>query len=245
MTGDNGMPFPKAKATLYDGGTRMPLAVRWPARVPGGRAVDDFISFTDFAPTFLEAAGLKPLPEMTGRSFLGVLTSGKSGRVDPVRDKVFTERERHGVCRVGDKSYPVRAVRTQEFLYIRNFRPELNPAGDPDHPNVVGAYGDVDGSPAKSEILERRQQPAIAPYFRAAFGKRPAEELYDASADTDDPGQMNNLAGKPEYADAQKRLRAELDRWMLETNDPRARGETDFWDAKCPYVGGRGRPKGK
>ncbi|MGQ9576742.1 MAG: sulfatase family protein [Thermoguttaceae bacterium] len=233
MTSDNGMPFPRAKATLYDGGTRVPLVVCWMARVRGGRRVEDLVSLTDLAPTFLEAAGLKMLPEMTGRSLLDLLFSGKSGRVDPRRDKVFTERERHAACREGNLSYPVRAMRTHDFLYIRNCRPELMPAGDPDFPNVVGPYGDIDGSPTKSEILQRRGEPAIARYFRLAMEKRPAEELYDLAKD---PGQLENVAGKPQYAEVQKRLRSELERWMHQTGDPRARGETDFWD-KCPYVG--------
>jgi N-sulfoglucosamine sulfohydrolase len=242
MTGDNGIPFPRAKATLYDSGTRMCFAACWKAKVKGGRVVDDFVSFSDIAPTFLEAAGLKPPKEMTGRSFLDVLLSGRSGQVDPRRDKVFTERERHCLCRPGGKSYPIRALRTREFLYIRNLRPELSPSGDLTTPNVVGAYGDVDGSPSKAEIIARRGEPAMAPFFKMAFGKRPAEELYDVSKD---PGQVHNVAGQPAYAAAQKRLRAELDAWMLQTADPRAKGETDQWDAKCPYVGARGKPKPK
>lgn len=239
VTGDNGIPFPRAKTTLYDSGTRAPLAVCWPGTVPGGRRIDDFVSLTDLAPTFLEAAGLKPLEEMTGRSFLDVLTSDKSGRVDPRRDKVFTERERHVPCRPGDKSYPVRAIRTHEFLYLRNLRPELTPAGDPDVPNVVGPYGDIDGSPTKSEMLKRRSEPAIARYVRLAIDRRPAEELYDLAKD---PGQPENVAGSPQYAAARQKLRGELDRWMQWTGDPRARGETEFWD-KCPYVGATGRAK--
>jgi len=133
MSGDNGMPFPRCKANLYDGGTRVPLAIRWPARVRGGRVVDDFASLADLAPTFLEAAGLKPLPAMTARSLMNVLTSTAAGQVDPQRDKVFTARERHAQCRAGDLSYPCRAVRTADYLYIRNFRPNLWPAGDPDY----------------------------------------------------------------------------------------------------------------
>jgi len=241
MTGDNGIPFPRAKATLYDAGTRVPLAVCWPERVPSGRTVDDFVSLADLAPTFLDAAGLKPPPEMTARSFLDVLVSGKSGRVDPRRDKVFTERERHCVCRPDDKSYPVRAIRTHEFLYLRNLRPDQMPAGDPAYPDGVGPFADVDGSPTKSEILARGSDPAIAPFFRRAFDKRPGEELYDLAKD---PGQLDNVAGKPEYREIQGRLRGEIEAWMERTADPRARGETDFWD-KCPYVGNRGRPKGE
>lgn len=232
VTGDNGMPFPRAKCNLHDSGTRMPFAVCWPANVRGGRVVDDLISFTDIAPTLLEAAGLKPPAEMTGRSFLDVLLSGKSGRVDPTRNKVFTERERHTVCRPDAQSYPCRMIRTHEFLYIRNLRPHLWPAGDPE------AFRDIDGSPSKSEILDRRRDPKIAPYFKLACAKRPAEELYDLSKD---PGQIHNVAGRPEYAEVQKQLRAELDRWMVETADPRAKGETDFWDA-VEYVGGRTKP---
>ena len=70
MTGDHGMPFPRCKSNVYDSGARVPLAVRWPAQVKAGRTIDDFVSFTDFAPTFLELAGLKPLKEMTGRSLI-------------------------------------------------------------------------------------------------------------------------------------------------------------------------------
>lgn len=242
MTGDHGMPFPRAKGTLYDSGARVPLAVSWPARVPAGRVVEDLIGFTDFAPTFLEAAGLKPLKAMTGKSFLTVLTSDEEGLVDSARDRVFIERERHAICREGKKSYPVRAIRTPGFLYVRNLRPELAPAGesDFDHPQGIGGYGDVDGSPTKSLIVDRKNDPTIIRYYNLAFGRRAAEELYDVDRD---PGQLENVAGEPAYADVQKRLRRALLDWMEETGDPRVEGETDFWDAKCPYVGGKRRKR--
>lgn len=84
ITGDNGWPFPRAKANLHDAGTRQPFAVRWPARVKPGRVLDDFISLTDLAPTFLEAAGLKPRADMTGLSFLGLLTGeNRPGAAEP------------------------------------------------------------------------------------------------------------------------------------------------------------------
>ncbi len=74
ITGDSGWPFPRGNANLYDAGTREPLIVRWPAKVSGGATRDEFINLTDLAPTFLEAAGLRPPPEMTGHSFLGMFT---------------------------------------------------------------------------------------------------------------------------------------------------------------------------
>ena len=66
VTSDNGMPYPRGKCNLYDWGTRMPLAIGWLGRIPPDRVIDDFVSLTDLAPTFLEAAGL-PIPKaMTG-----------------------------------------------------------------------------------------------------------------------------------------------------------------------------------
>jgi arylsulfatase A-like enzyme len=95
MTGDHGMPFPRGKASQYDTGTRVPLAVRFPPRFPKGRTIDDFVSLTDLAPTFLEAAGLAPTDDMTGRSLIDVLETDKSGRIDPRRDHVLSGKERH------------------------------------------------------------------------------------------------------------------------------------------------------
>ena len=233
MTGDNGWPFPRAKANLYDAGTRQPLAVRWPAKVKAGRRVDDFISFTDFAPTFLEAAGLKPLPEMTGRSFMDILR----GEQATGRDHLFVERERHANVRRGDLSYPSRAIRTGEFLYIRNFRADRWPAGDPEQYVAVGPFGDVDNSPSKEVILARRDEGPMKRYFELAFAKRPAEELYDVAKD---PDELTNVADKPDYAAAKRKLRAELERWMRETGDPRATADDDRWD-KFPYFGDRPR----
>ncbi len=229
MTGDNGWPFPRGKANLYDAGTRQPLAVRWPAKVKAGRRSDAFISFQDFAPTFLEAAGLKPTPAMTGRSFLDLLTGDSS----VVRDRVFLERERHANVRKGDLSYPSRAIRTKEFLYIRNFHPERWPAGDPELWKAVGPFGDIDGGPTKDVILERRNDPKIMHFFELACAKRPAEELYDLAKD---PYQLTNVAEKAEYATAKQKVRGELDRWMRDTADPRAQGDGDRWD-RFPYFG--------
>jgi len=233
ISGDNGWPFPRSKANLYDSGTRQPLAVRWPSRVPGGRILDDFVNLTDLAPTVLEAANLNPLPEMTGRSFLGLLT----GREQPgQRNTVFLERERHANVRKGDLSYPARAVRTKEFLYIRNFRPDRWPAGDPELYFAVGPFGDCDPSPTKDLILRQRGDKDMAKFFRLCFDKRPAEELYDLNN-----SQIHNVAEQPRYMETKKKLRAELERWMKETADPRAGSDDDRWD-RYPYFGEPAKP---
>jgi arylsulfatase A-like enzyme len=233
FTSDNGMPFPRAKANVYDGGTRVPLAVRFPKRVKPGVTYDDFVVLTDLAPTLLEAAGVKPHAAMTGRSLMPLL----AGQRQTGRDTVFLERERHAQVRRGDLSYPARAVRTKEFLYIRNLRPDRWPAGDPEMYVAVGDFGDIDGGPSKDLLLARRSDPAISPYFTRATGKRPAEELYDLRKD---PHQLENVAAKPEYAKAKGTLRAALDTWLRETGDPRIISDDDRWD-RYPYFGKPGR----
>ena len=81
VTSDNGMPFPRAKSNLYDYGTRVPLAVAWRDRIPGGRLVTDFVTLAELAPTILEAAGIRAPTTMLERSLLSVLTSHAEGRV--------------------------------------------------------------------------------------------------------------------------------------------------------------------
>ncbi|MGI8965492.1 MAG: sulfatase family protein, partial [Limisphaerales bacterium] len=229
ISGDNGWPFPRGKANLYDAGTHQPLAICWPEKFRGGKTIAAFVNLYDLAPTFLEAAGVKPLQEMTGQSLLSLL----DGKKQSGRDKVFLERERHANVRQGDVSYPARAIRTQDFLYIKNFRPDRWPAGDPEMWKAVGPFGDCDDSPTKNLILDSREEKKMSNFFHLCFAKRPAEELYDLSKD---PAQIHNLAADKIYADEKKKLRGELEQWMKETNDPRFSNDDDRWD-KFPYFG--------
>ncbi len=247
ISGDNGLPFPRCKSNLYDSGTHVPLAVCWSAAVPGGRVIQDFISLSDLAPTFLEVAGLKPPAQMTARSFMDILTSDKSGRVDRKRDHVLTGKERHVPGQEQDMSgYPMRAIRTHDFLYIRNFKPDRWPSGYPagyaepvqiDVSKPRGTkfgFADTDASPTKSYIIKHRDNPKVARLYELAFGKRPAEELYDLKKD---PAQMNNVAGRPEYTETQKKLAAVLMAELKATQDPRVLGKGDIFD-EYPYYGG-------
>ena len=229
VTSDNGMPFPRAKANVYDAGARVPLAIRWPGVAKPGTTIDSFASLTDIAPTLLEGVGLTPPAAMTGRTLVPAL----KGERQPQRDRVYIERERHANVRRGDLSYPVRAMRTKDYLYIRNFRPDRWPAGDPELYFAVGPFGDIDGGPSKSALLDKRSDSAIARYFQLATAKRPAEELYDLRSD---PDQLENVAGRSEHRAVQEQLRGELDRWLRETGDPRATVDDDRWD-RFPYYG--------
>ena len=133
FTADNAMPFPRAKANSYEYGVHVPLAVRFPKKIPGGRIVDDPISFADLAPTILELAETSPhgmLP-ISGKSILHILKSKKQGVVDETKKYVFAGRERHSSSRYLNWGYPQRVIRSKDFLLIWNLKPERWPAGAP------------------------------------------------------------------------------------------------------------------
>ncbi len=242
MTGDHGMPFPRAKGNLYDSGARVPMAVRWKDRIPGGRTVTDFVSTTDIAPTFLDAAGLDVPSEMTGRSLLAILTSAKSGRISADRDHILFGRERHVVAQAAPElgGYPARGIRTDEHLYIRNYKPDRWPAGTPDYETAQSPnawLADCDNGPTKWFLWENRNNPAFKKYYDLSFAKRPAEELYDLKKD---PGQVVNVAGDPGYLRLRKTLAARLAQGLAAAGDPRIEGRGDLFDAQA-YLGGSPR----
>jgi arylsulfatase A-like enzyme len=236
ISGDNGWPFPRSKTTCYDSGTHQPLAIRWGARVKGGRAIDDLVSLSDLAPTFLEAAGLPVPTTMTARSLLPVLVSDKSGQVDPTRDHALTGMERHvtrGRTDGAEKNvgYPMRTLVTKDFHYIRNFKPERWPAGDPPTgllpateklaTDTYAAFPDCDAGPTKAFIVSHRDDAGVKPFYERSFGKRPPRELYDLHKD---PYELHNVAEDPAYAATIKDLDVRLMAELKATGDPRARG---------------------
>ena len=232
VTSDHGMPFPRAKASLYDAGSRVPLAIRWPKGIQNpGRVVNALVNLSDLAPTFLGAAGLKPPAMMTARSLADLF----AGRESTTREAAFIAMERHDGCRAGGKGYPCRAIRTSDHLYIYNFEPTRWPSGSPDPAACARSipYGEIDTSPTKTLMMERRDQQGIARLAELAFGKRPAEELYDLESD---PHQMVNLAGSADAAEVQKALRGKLFDHLTKTQDPRATGGDADWDY-YPYYG--------
>ena len=229
-TGDNGWQMPRGLANCYDKGSRVPLAIRWGKRLAAGRKIDSFVNLGDLGPTFLELAGLTPPPVMTMHGIKKLML----GEPDSTpRDAVFIERERHANVRRDNLSYPVRAVRTRDFLYLRNLRPDRWPAGDPDVLFIhERPYGDVDTTWTKDFLLAHQNDPAVAKHIALIFGKRPAEELYDLRTD---PDQINNVADKPEYAEALQQHRRRVDDWMKQTHDPRTDPSYDGWDTFTYY----------
>ncbi len=243
MTSDHGMPFPRCKSNIYDEGVHVPLAICWPGHFAGGHRITDFVSSTDFAPTFLELAGL-PIPAvMTGRSLKPLLTAGKSGRIDPSRDHVLFGKERHAPAQEGSNSggYPCRAIRTDDFLLIRNFNPDRWPAGTEDYKHAFMSnawFADCDNGPTKIYMVENRDKDAEhRRLFDLSFAKRPEFELFDLRAD---PNEQKNQAANPEYADVLNKLSNQLHEKLKASGDPRVIGGAEKFDT---YLYGGGTPK--
>jgi arylsulfatase A-like enzyme len=222
------MPFPRIKGQEYELSNHMPLAIMWKKGIKNpGRIVDGFVSFTDFAPTFLDIAGINSensgMQPMEGESLSGILQnkSGSNGR-----NFMVIGKERHDVSRPDDKGYPIRGIIREGFLYLKNYAPERWPAGNPET-----GYMECDGSPTKTFILNDRRTRGKSQYWDLNFGLRQGEELYKIS---DDPFCMKNLAGNPEHA----KLRETLDNMMTEElkkeGDPRIFGKGDIFDS-YPY----------
>lgn len=222
VTSDNGCPFPRVKGQMYDDDFRLPFAAMWPERIKAGRVVDDLCSFIDLMPTFLDLASL-PCPEnLPGKSLADIFYSDKSGIVSSGRDRAFMGRERHDMGSENDAGYPVRCIRTPQYLYVRNFEPDRWPAGNPET-----GFTNCDESPTKTRILELHEQGSDF-YYNEAFGKRPLEQLFDIVAD---PFCMKNLADNPEFAGRKEELWNELGAKLKETGDPRIFGDGEVFDA--------------
>lgn len=247
VSGDHGAPgFPNGKCNLYDFGTQVALVARVPGG-KGGRTVDDFVNLMDLAPTFLEAGGVTPPDVMTGRSLIPVLTAEASGQVDPARTWVVAGRERHvAAARAGNLPYPQRALRTKDFLYIRNFRPERYPLGDPGgltetsapsaealENDTYAAFADMDASPTKAWLVAHRNESQYRRFYDFAFAKRPAEELYDLRKD---PDQIVNVAAESTYTAQKTELAERLMSILTEAGDPRVVGDGMTFE-RPPFIG--------
>ncbi|CAN5921970.1 sulfatase [soil metagenome] len=235
VTSDNGMPFPRIKGQAYEMSSHMPLAMMWKKGIKNpGRKVNDYISFVDIAPTFLEISGTAPPKgsnnKMQGLPLTDIFNAAKSGQVNPNRDHVLLGQERHDVGRPNEVGYPIRSILKNGLMYIHNFEPDRWPAGNPET-----GYLNTDGGPTKTAILQaNRLNPGNDKSWQLGFGKRGAEELYKVKTD---PQCLHNLAGKPEFAKTLSSLKTQLFTELKAQNDPRMMGKGYVFDIYPPTEG--------
>jgi arylsulfatase A-like enzyme len=197
---DHGDGVPRAKRSLYDSGLHVPLMIRWPkglvSTLTPNTVSDEMVSFIDLAPTVLSLAGVEIPGHLQGRALLGRAASGAPEFVFAARDRMDIEYDM------------MRSARDTQFLYIRNFSPDL---------------------PYVGHIIYRNQSAIMQELFRLqAAGQltgpatlwmqttRPAEELYDTRAD---PHQIHNLSADAAHSQRLARMREAVTDWMARTND--------------------------
>lgn len=234
VTSDNGMAFPRAKANLYEFGIHMPLAISWPARFDGGRTADEVVSLLDVTATIYDACGTV-LPagwDLAGTSLVPLLEDQPQRAI---RNAVYSGRERHSSSRFNTLGYPCRCVRTDQYVYIRNYTPERWPAGTPqkfssatyDQNNQLisgklgpqhGGYHDIDSCPTLDWMIANRSNPSVARLLKFSVDIRPAEELF--KIDTD-PSCLENLVDCSEHQQELQRHRHLLTAEQERTGDLR------------------------
>ena len=193
---DNGMPFPRAKCTLFDSGIHTPLIVRWPNQIPKGSVHTGLVSSIDLSPTLMAIAGV-PQQTMEGIDITPMLKDPNK----KLRDQIFAEANWH------DFEKFTRAVRNERFKLVRNYYWDAPLWNSVDSINSITWHG----------LLEARSAGELTPAQSFLFNpERPYEEFYDLDAD---PFELVNLVDNPNYRRHLNQLRAKLDHWRVDSND--------------------------
>ncbi|MDC1364819.1 sulfatase, partial [Algibacter sp.] len=194
--GDHGGPLPREKRLIYDSGLNTPMIIRFPDGQYAGTTDNQLVSFIDFAPTLLSLTGEESKEYMQGQAFLGKHKADGRKYIHAAADRFdgFTDA--------------IRAVRDNQYKYIRNYRPEQ------------GYYLPVayrERIPTMQELLRLKDEGKLTDaqiqWFRE---QKPKEELFDCKAD---PFELNNLADNPDYKEKLNELSSEMDRWLNEIDD--------------------------
>jgi len=216
VVSEQGSSFPFGKWTCYDAGLQSAFIARWPGQIPAGKVNEAMIEYVDVLPTFVAAAGGQPAAVLDGKSLLPVLTGGKTAH----KDYVYGEMTTRGIIN-GSEHFGIRSIRSREFKYVWNFTPETKFRNACTKSKIFQSWiAKAANDPHAAKLVENYQV-------------RPGEELYRV---TDDPFEMNNLAGDPQYAKVKADLRKRLLAWMADCGD---KGQQTELEARDHQGGGR------
>ncbi len=211
---DHGGPLPRQKRLIYDSGIKVPMVIRYPGQIGAGYYDDQLISFIDFAPTVFSVSGIKVPDYVQGKAFSG---------------KYRSHNERKYIHAAADRFDAqvdmIRAVRDDRYKYLLNFYP--------DRPYYLPVKYREQMAIMK-ELLRLRDIDSLDTYQAQWFRKEKVkEELFDT---WEDPHELNNLAGDPDYAGKLEELREECARWMESIHDmgeiPEAEILESFWPGR-------------
>ena len=208
VVSEQGNSLPFAKWTCYASGLQSAMIVRWPGKVQPNSKSDAMVEYTDVTPTFIDAAGGKPMANLDGHSFVDVLL----GKATQHKEFVFGEMTTRGIIN-GSDAYGIRTVRDQRYRLVWNLNHETK------FTNACTKSSEFQSMVEKAQAGDKMAQQLVNRYHY-----RPEFELYDC--DTDEL-EMTNLAGDQAYAEKLGVLKAELDRWMKSQGDLGKQTELD------------------
>lgn len=204
--GDHGGQFPRGKGSVYEGGLRVPLIVRWPGKALAGTVRKELTSTIDILPTALAAAGIRAPTNLPGWDLKRVLACS------PLP---FWRRYIFGFT---TGSFP-RNCFIQHSL--RDTRYKLISSPRPGTKNLIaGSYLDEQHPHFVISGATGKDQATASDLVKAAFtlwSKPPRYELYDLQ---EDPYEWNNLANDPGHPQIKSRLIKALIELQTKTRDP-------------------------
>lgn len=200
VVSEQGNSLPFAKWTCYEAGLGSAMVVRWPGQIEAGSQSDAIVEYVDVTPTFLEAAGAKPVAKMDGKSFLPVLRGERSSH----KEFTYGIMTTRGIIN-GNESYPIRSVRNDKYRFIWNLNSKVP------FTNACTKSKEFQSMLAAAEAGDKHAQELTRRYQH-----RPEFELFDVNAD---PHNINNLAEKSEHKETVAMLKKELEGWMKSQGD--------------------------
>ena len=199
FSSDHGNLTVRSKRFLQSTGIQVPLIAYFPpkwahlAPVKQGSRVSRPVSQEDFGPTFLALAGLPQPDYMKGIAF-----AGKDVKAIAPRNYAFSSR-----CRMDERYDMSRSAHDGQWLYIRNFCPDIPYVENNQYMFAAGGW---------RSWARTAEEGKLTPQTARFWGIKPTEELYDTRSD---PNNMNNLAAAPAHAAKLAEMRDALRRHMI------------------------------
>ena len=201
--GDHGSGMPRSKRWPFDSGLHVPLLLHVPEKfqelapddyVAGGES-DRLTAFVDLGPTAISLAGVRPPANMQGVPFAGKYEGA-------AKKYLFGFRGR-----MDERIDMVRSCTDGRFVYMKHFYP------DRPYLKHVDYMFQTPTTRVWKELFDAGKLNASQAKF---WQTKPVEELFDLEQD---PDEVNDLAGQPEYAGRVAEMRRAVQRWMIETAD--------------------------
>jgi arylsulfatase A-like enzyme len=207
---DHGRGMPREKRWCYEAGIHLPLIIRWPQVIQPATVREDLVSWVDIAPTLLRIAGIDVPPHYHGLDFLAAEAAQQP------REFHFAGRDRMG------EAYDCQRVcRSRDWLYVRNYFPEIPTCRR-------NAYQEQ--APAVRAMREAHANGTLQPpadiWFRT---QRAAHELFYIP---DDPHCLNNLADDPDHAAQLQRHQQALTQHLEAVGDYGSQPESELVAAR-------------